>query len=149
SASVFARLAERHRPLGDRSLLALGDPAFAAPAAQRPAPPGHGLLALQVAPDGNAFRAGLRDQDVLLAYAGLDLRQFSDLRVGAGGGRVAPRVWREGKTLDVTLAPGRLGVVFAKEPAPVALGQQREAEALLASTRGQPAAPLPGTRREV
>src|SRR5262249_19549818 len=41
SASIFARLAEQHRPLGDRTLLALGDPAFAAPAARPPEPPGH------------------------------------------------------------------------------------------------------------
>jgi CHAT domain-containing protein/tetratricopeptide (TPR) repeat protein len=149
SASVFARLAQNHRPLGDRTLLALGDPAFAVPADKRPEPPSHGLLALQVLPDGNAFKAGLRDRDVLLAYAGTDLRTTADLRVRAEGGPVPARVWRDGETRELTLGPGKLGVAFHKEPAPVALRQQQELETLLASTRGTPAAPLPGTRREV
>jgi CHAT domain-containing protein len=149
SASVFARLAENHRPIRDRTLLALGDPTFAAPMAKRPEPPSHGLLALQVLPEGNAFKAGLRDRDVLLAYGGTDLRAFADLQVRAEGGPVPAHVWRDGETRELKLAPGKLGVVFDREPAPVALRQKQETDALLAASRGQPATPLPGTRREV
>jgi hypothetical protein len=149
SASVFVRQAANHRPLRDPILLALGDPAFAAPETKRPDPPMHGLLALQVLPGSNAARAGLRDNDVLLAYAGTDLRRLDDLQVRSDGGPIAARVWREGTTLPLKLAPGDLGVVFHKEPAPIALRQRQQLDNLLASTRGEPAKPLPGSRREV
>jgi CHAT domain-containing protein len=149
SGTVFARLATQHRPLCQPTLLALGDPAFDTPAPKRPELPPHGLLALQVLPGSNAFQAGLRDHDVLLAYAGTALRQFNDLQVRPDGGAIPARAWRDGATRDLTLAPGKLGVVFHKEPAPVALRQRQELETLLASTRGTPASPLPGTRREV
>jgi CHAT domain-containing protein len=102
-----------------------------------------------VLPGSNAFKAGLRDRDVLLAYAGMDLRTTADLKVRPDGGPVPARAWRDGATRELTLAPGQLGVVFHKEPAPVALRQRQELDTLLASTRGTPATPLPGTRREV
>jgi Tfp pilus assembly protein PilF len=149
SASVFVRQAANHRPLREPTLLALGDPAFAAPETKRPEPPRHGLLALQVLAGSNAAKAGLRDNDVLLSYGGTDLHRFADLRVRSEGGPVSARAWRDGTTRELTLAPGRLGVVFHKEPAPVALRQRQQLDTLLAATRGEPGTPLPGSRREV
>jgi tetratricopeptide (TPR) repeat protein len=150
SGTVFARLAEGHRPLHDPSLLALGDPAFADRAAS-PAPPlpDHGLLILQVLPGSAAERAGLRTGDVLLRYGDTDLAALTGLRLKTEGEPVPVRVWRDGRTRDLAVAPGKLGVLFHREPAPVALKQRQEAEQLLASTRGPAPKPLPGTRREV
>jgi tetratricopeptide (TPR) repeat protein len=149
SGTVFARLAEGHRPLRDPSLLALGDPAFATPDEKHPAPPGHGLLVLQVVPGGAAATAGLRADDVLLAYGGATLTALADLRPKAEGGPVAARLWRDGREREVRLASGPLGAVFHKDPGPVALRAREKFDALLAATRGPVPKPLPGTRREV
>src|SRR5262249_42731320 len=51
--------------------------------------------------------------------------------------------------LELKVPPGRLGVGLARDPAPVALRQRRETDALLRGVRGADPAPLPGTRREV
>jgi hypothetical protein len=149
SGTVFARNAENHRPLDDPTLLALGDPAFAVPVAKRPAPPTHGLLALQIQGGSNAAKAGLHDDDVLLAYDGTDLRSLADLKARTDGGPVPVRAWRAGTVHDLTLAPGKLGILFHQEPAPVALRQRQELGTLLAATRGPGGTPLPGSRREV
>ncbi|HEY3033175.1 MAG TPA: CHAT domain-containing protein, partial [Streptosporangiaceae bacterium] len=149
SGTVFARLAANHRPLRNPTLLALGDPAFAGPKPNRPEPPTYGLLVQQVLPDSNGAKAGLRDNDVLLAYNGSELRRLADLQVRSDGGPVPARVWRDGTARDLSLAPGKLGVVFHKEPAPVVLRERQEFVTLVASTRGLSANPLPGTRREV
>jgi hypothetical protein len=150
SGTLFARLRASHRPLSQPTLLALGDPTFTAPEAPpAPEPLGHGLLVLQVLPGGNADKAGLKPDDVLLEYAGARLATRDDLKLRAEGDPVPVRLWRAGRTLGKEVAPGKLGVVFDREPAPAALRRRRELDQLLASTRGPAPKPLPGTRREV
>jgi CHAT domain-containing protein len=60
-------------------------------------------------------------------------------------------VWRDGKTFERTVAPGKLGVVVASDPAPKALAEQRRWDRRLAQRGGEEEkwAPLPGTRAEV
>jgi hypothetical protein len=150
SGTLFARLAQQHRPLRQPTLLALGDPAFSTPQAPpAPEPPGHGLLVVQVLPGGNADRAGVRPDDVLLDYAGTKLTGRDDLKLRADGGPVPVRLWRGGKERSLEVAAGKLGIVVDTEPAPAALKRRRELDRLLASTRGPAPRPLPGTRREV
>jgi hypothetical protein len=150
SGTLFARLAGSHRPLRQPSLLALGDPVFTTPEVPpAPEPPGYGLLVVQVLPGGNADKAGLKHDDVLLEYAGARLATRDDLKLRAGGDPVSVRLWRAGRTLGKEVAPGKLGVVLDNEPAPAALRRRRDLDRLLASTRGPAPKPLPGTRREV
>jgi CHAT domain-containing protein/Tfp pilus assembly protein PilF len=150
SGTLFARLAAGHRPLRQPTLLALGDPVFTTPQTPpAPEPPGHGLLVLQVLPGGNADKAGVRPDDVLLEYAGTKLTSRDDLKLRAEGGPVPLRLWRGGKERSLEVAAGKLGVVLNNEPAPAALKRRRELEQLLASTRGPVPKALPGTRREV
>jgi CHAT domain-containing protein len=149
SGTVLARLTESHRPLGDPSLLALGDPTFTSPAPPPPPLPDHGLFVTVVLPGGNAARTGIRAGDVLLTYGGIRLTSAADLKVRDNGDLVPAEVWREGSTLPLRLAPGKLGVVIDKEAAPVALRRQREFDALMVATRGPAPKALPGTRREV
>jgi tetratricopeptide (TPR) repeat protein len=152
SGSVFARLREQRPPAAPAALLAVGDPTFTHPqAAAAPPPPlpEHGLLLTQVLPGGNAQQSGLRPGDVLLRYGDTKLTAPDDLRPAEGGVAVAVQVWRDGQVREVKVRPGRLGVGLARAPAPVALRQRREADALLRSVRGADPEPLPGTRREV
>jgi hypothetical protein len=150
SGTVFARLAERHRPLGEASLLGLGDPAFVAPDRRPPAAlPDHGVLLVKVLPGGNAHQAGIRDGDVLLAYAGTALHGLSDLSIQERGEPVTAEIWHAGQQRQVRLALGKLSVIVHPKPAPMALREQYELDTLLASTRGAAAQPLPGTRWEV
>jgi hypothetical protein len=71
SATLFAWLAEQPARTPQRRLLALADPVFrsGAPSASPPAPD-HGVFVVRVMPGSNAERAGVRDRDVLLTYAG-------------------------------------------------------------------------------
>jgi CHAT domain-containing protein len=71
------------------------------------------------------------------------------LKLRPEGDPVPVRLWRGGKVRSLEVAPGKLGVVFDREPAPSALKRRRELDQLLASTRGPAPKPLPGTRREV
>jgi CHAT domain-containing protein len=138
-------------------VLALGDPAFAHPAAipvrDESLPPG-GLLVTQVVPEGNAAAARLRAGDVLLAYAGTDLARADQLppliETNAGARSVPVTVWREGKTAVRDVGPGKLGVVLAEDPAPAAVAARRAADRMVAALRsGRDWADLPGTRVEV
>ncbi|TMQ30358.1 MAG: tetratricopeptide repeat protein, partial [Planctomycetota bacterium] len=105
SGTVFARLAEGRRPLSETSLLAVGDPIFLAPdSAPHPTPPDYGLLLVHVLRGGNADKAGIRDGDVLLAYAGAALHRGSDLHIQETGEPVAAEVWHSGQTRAVQLA---------------------------------------------
>jgi Flp pilus assembly protein TadD len=150
SGTVFARLAEGHRPLREPSLLAVGDPAFAR-RDDPPVPrlPDHGVLIVQVLPGGNAEKAGLRTDDILLGYGDRELIAPADLKLKEDGDPVPVRVWRDGRTRELTVAPGKLDVLFHREPAAEALKQRRERQQLLAATRGPKVKPLAGTRREV
>jgi Tfp pilus assembly protein PilF len=152
SGSIFARLRQKHRPLTEPTLLAVGDPVFTLPqAGPPPEPPDHGLYLSLVLPGGSAARAGLRAGDVLLQYAGTRLTSRADLKPSEGGTPVPVVAWRDGKTLDdLRLAPGKLGVVVSPDPPAVALRKRRDLDLLAdARARGDGLAPLPGTRLEV
>jgi CHAT domain-containing protein len=158
SGTLFAWLQEQRakRPRAERPrLLALGDPVFAEPRPTPPAPalPEHGVLLTQVVSGSNAARAGLRANDVLLSYAGQELSKPDDLPAAvskAGGAeRIPVQVWRDGKTLSLSVLPGKLGVSLSKQPAAEALRAEREFTALMQRTRGPSFSQLPGSRREV
>ncbi len=155
SGSFLARLEGRPRPAGDR-VLALGDPRFDAeatkPRPEAPLPPG-GVLVTRVLPNGPAATARIIPGDVLLSYAGVDLENVAQLQKlcadNAEAKSVAVRVWRDGKESDRDIPPGNLGVVLARDPAPVALAEKRKADVLLARVRGGEWQELPGTRVEL
>jgi tetratricopeptide (TPR) repeat protein len=164
SATVFAWLKEQHHGAnaeashpGSARLLALGDPVFTRPdqpTAPAPQPPDHGALLTLVTRGANAAQSGLQLGDVLLSYAGTKLSGPADLRpamgkAGQGDSGIAVTVWRAGRTLDLTVRPGALGVNTSAKPAAEAVRESREADALLQRTRGKAFTPLPGTRREV
>jgi CHAT domain-containing protein len=157
SGTYLARLKDRPPPRSTR-LLAVGDPLFppikAAP--QLAALPPGGLLIVQVVPGGNAAKSRLQAGDVLVAYAGQGLTSLAQLRKLLGAKAkdksVVVRVWREGqeKLAERELAPGPLGVVLAKDPAPEAIAARRQADQMLAKlTRGDEFAELPGTQVEI
>jgi hypothetical protein len=155
SASMFTYLAKakvkENRPA---ALLALGDPSYPAPAPgpTPPPPPDHGLFVAQVVPNGNADLCGVKAGDILMEYNGATLKARDDLKtVTADDGpkKVPVRLWRAGETRTVEVAAGPLGVQLDTRPAaPVVLAQRAAAE-VLAPTRGESLARLPGTRREV
>lgn len=66
-----------------------------------------GVLITSVAEDSPAAAAGLRSGDIILAAAGQELGDASDMEartiVLAPGGTLTLRVWREGKTIGVSL----------------------------------------------
>jgi tetratricopeptide (TPR) repeat protein len=151
SGSVLARLVQKHRPLQEPTLLALGDPNFELPSAgPPPAPPEYGLYLSLVLPGSNAARAGLHAGDVLLRYGATTLHAKADLKIASEGAAVPIQVWRDGKTLDdLRLDPGKLGVVISDDPPAVALRKRHELD-LLADARVRAGLqPLPGTRLEV
>jgi len=136
----------------------VGDPVFpSAWAVTRPtALPSGGLLITEVLPGGAAAGARLQAGDVLVAYAGQDLTSVEQLgklmAAKAGEKAVLVKVWREGqeKLAGRELAPGRLGVTLAKEPAREAIAARRQADQLLAQLRrGDSYAELPGTQVEI
>jgi tetratricopeptide (TPR) repeat protein len=139
------------------ALLALADPVFPRVADPPVGPyPDHGVLLTQVVPDSAADRAGLRKGDVLLKYGTRELNSPEDLVAaiqsfaqGPGAKEVRVAVWRDSKTMDLTVAPGRLGAGMDRRPAPQGLKEDQEFAALLRSARGGGFDPLPGTRREV
>jgi tetratricopeptide (TPR) repeat protein len=157
SATLFARRLEEHRLFRPRALLALADPTFR-PAPEKaedpPEPPDHGVLLGDVLADGTAARAGLREGDVLLRYSGNKLTAAADL-IGAlrkqdpAAKEVTLAVWRDGKTVEVKVPPGPLGIRLVNRPAGEAVRDRRELEALLERSRGPIHKPLPGTRKEV
>ncbi len=107
----------------------------------------------QVLPNGNAAAARIVPDDVLLTYAGVDLKDSEQLSKliedKADDKTVEVTVWRDGKTSVRQIAGGRLGVVLSNEPAPQALAAKRQADQLLASVRGGDWKALPGTRIEL
>ncbi len=89
SAAMFAYLAGRRVPR-DRpaTILAVADPAYPEPKDDAPAtePPAAGLALARVVPNGNADLNGLREGDILLTYAGTELKQPGDLKPVASDG---------------------------------------------------------------
>jgi tetratricopeptide (TPR) repeat protein len=157
SGTIFAWLRERRRPeprSGPPRLLALGDPAFPATDRSTPElpPPDHGAAVAQVEAGSLASRAGIQPGDVLLAYNGKDLAGPNDvpreIEKDSSDG-IALRIWREGKTLELTLKPGPLGLTFRQKPAAAAVRAQREGDRLLRGSRGSSPVALPGSRREI
>jgi CHAT domain-containing protein len=155
SASMMVHLIKT-RPTSERpaTLLALGDPAYAAPkpdADKAPAPPDHGLFVAKVVPNRIADLFGIKAGDVLLEYNGTALKSANDLHpvsADAGPKKLPLRRWRAGETRTVEVAAGPLGVEFDKRPAaPVVLAQRAADEVL--QVRGESQVRLPGTRREV
>src|SRR5262249_4683956 len=123
-------------------LLALADPVFDRAAAREspppPLPPG-GLLVTSVVAGGNAAQAGLKGGDVLLRYNETALATRADLQPlpeSDAAKRVPVTVWREGKTFDKELRPGKLGVAVAGDPAPQALAAKYDADRAVARLRG-------------
>jgi hypothetical protein len=163
SATVFAWLqgrakaaAARGAPAGPR-LLAVGDPAFAPPAAVRPPPepPDHGAYLAQVLPGQNADRGGLRDGDVMLSYAGerlggpAELLPAIDRHASAPFYRPLPvLLWRDGVEVGAAVLPGPLGLAFSKSSAADAIHEAREEQALLHPGRPEALAPLAGSQAE-
>lgn len=157
SGTLYAYLHKRPN-LTTTGLLALADPIFERPATTdppRPLMPPGGLLVTSVVTGGNAAQSGMKGGDVLLRYNGSTLSARNDLKALAES-EVAPRCvpvtfWREGKEFDRQLRPGKLGVVFADEPAPQALTAKYEVDRWLAKSRSgdeEKWDALPGTRIE-
>src|SRR5262249_44003587 len=105
SGSLFARLRRGHRPLRGTTLLALADPAFRRPPANRPQPPASGVLLASVKPGGPAHRSGLREGDVVLQVGKRRIGSLDELKQALGAGPAPARYWREGAEATVTL-PG-------------------------------------------
>jgi hypothetical protein len=153
SGTLYAHLHEQPKATS-QGLLAVADPVFQVPSVAekpRPLPPG-GVLLTTVVPGGNAAQSGLKPNDVLLRYAGQELKGPDDLRplllTKSDGKPVAVTAWREGKELNKQVQPGKLGVVLADKPAREALLKQRRLDKWLVS-RGDDSWPeLPGTRLE-
>jgi tetratricopeptide (TPR) repeat protein len=156
SGTLFAYLRRLPQP-DSRGLLAVADPVFESPdttAVPARLPPG-GLFVTLVLPDSNAARARLDAGDVLLNYAGTELKNADDLTVQianhARDKEVRLTVWRDGRATARTISAGDLGAVVAPQPAPEALAEHRRLEQRVA--RGWTGddghwPELPGTRIE-
>ena len=155
---MFAYLAGRPVPR-DRpaTLLAIADPAYPQPKNDSPAPepPAAGLAVARVVPNGNADLNGIREGDVLLSYAGTELKQAGDLKPVASDA-AAPRrcpcdTWRRGGSPETSRSPqGRWAwpSIPGQRPLP-SVRARRESQRVLLGMRGGTHARLPGSRREV
>jgi tetratricopeptide (TPR) repeat protein len=156
SGTYLARISHE-RPAGT-CLLAVGDPMF--PSAELSAqssdlPPG-GVLVIQVLPDGNAARARIQAGDVLVSYAGEDIKSAEHLgklaAAQATAKSVLVKVWREGqgKLAEREVPPGKLGVALERGPARDAIAARRTSDKMLPMvTRGEAFVELPGTQVEI
>ncbi len=155
SGSMYAHLRLQPASTG-KGLFALADPIFDTPVlVEKTQPlPKSGVLVTVVVPGGNAAQAGLKPNDVLLRYNDADLggpAGFKPQPESKDPKKLVPVVvWRDGKTFDKQLRPGKLGVVLAAEPAPQALAERRRWDRRLASRGGDDGQwqRLPGTRVE-
>jgi hypothetical protein len=154
SATVFRHLREQPPPDRHAGLLALGDPVFERhdePSDPKPLPD-RDLLVNVVVPGSNAATHALKPGDVLLAYNAVALHTKDDLKVvSEGNNPVVVDVWRDGRSMQRELAPGKLGVVLDTRPAPVAIAERRKLQQVLVAARagGEDPPRLPGTRYEV
>ena len=153
-----------NEPVYEDHLLAVGDPIYEVAKAQNRQPaalPTHGLLVQGLAPGGAAEKVGLAPGDVLLNYAGTDLKSLEQLRmaivksVSSGESAASVQVWRllednQAEQRSYSFPLGPMGVILAEETAPVALAQRRQSDVLLAQLRSaETFNDLAGTRYEV
>jgi len=124
-----------------------------------------GALVSQVDPDSAAARAGLARGDVILEYNDaslLDAGQFiRGGRDGGAGDSAKMKIWRDGKTLDLTAklggVPGKAELVKTARPVGATLGlsvrpltseeanQSGIASGLLVTTGGRRGRPAPAS----
>ncbi len=167
SGTMYARFKEIAERKGSNMreapglLLALGDPVFLERTETGPLtePPEHGVMIAMVMPGSNALRSGLEEGDVLLSYGegrlegpdDLDpaIRQAQEAVTAEGEQEIPVSVWRDGKTVEMTVAPGRLEVRTASRSAPEAILAKRRMDAVLTQARGPSCDPIPYTRLEV
>jgi tetratricopeptide (TPR) repeat protein len=169
SATIFAQLREQRQRSQRRlqsapQLLAIGDPGLRPPELVRApsAVPTHGVLLTQIMPGSNAATHGLKTCDVLQEYGGTRLAGQADLRKALqaqsqkappettrGDSGIPVKVWRNGKTVELAVAAGPLGVYSDPHPAAEAMRLHREADDLLRRSRGPQLEPLPFARHEV
>jgi hypothetical protein len=159
-ASEAEQAGQGSRPI---SILVVGDPVFEpAQTSASPPPPDHGVLIAAVVPGSSAAGSGLKAGDVLLRYSEMKLNASSDLDAAIGkeaaaqpgvtsrgAASIPVRVWREGRTLDLVVRPGPLGVKISHKPVAQAVRAQRELDALTQGSRREAFTPLPRTRTEV
>ncbi len=144
------------------SFLALGDPTFREPEEPDtlpPDPPEHGVLLAMVMDESNADRSGLEAGDVLLNYGeealagpqdlGPAIQRGQEEAIRSGESPVPVQVWRGGQTLDMSVAPGDLGVRESSLPAREAVALERRLDHAVERSRGPSFVPLPGSRLEV
>lgn len=153
SGTFVARLKGKPAPTGS-GVLALGDPVFSTEKKKPDQPlPAGGLLINQVVPNGPASQALLKDGDVLLKYAGVDLVSTEQLlkliQEKANAKSIEILIWRDGASGPRQVPPGKLGIAIANDPAPKAIAERRKVDQMLATRGGNDWAELPGTRVEV
>jgi tetratricopeptide (TPR) repeat protein/Tfp pilus assembly protein PilN len=156
SGTFLARGKTQPPPQG-RRMLVLGDPTFTRPGDKpeppKPLPPG-GLLMTQIIPGSAADNARLIAGDVLLKYGKVDLTDLESLKNAIASNEkatsVSLRIWREtvDKPFVRDVPPGRLGVVLAREPAPLAIANRRKTDTMLQAVNRGGWKDLPGSRVE-
>lgn len=105
------------------TVLVLGDPIYDRDAPPEPNYPDKGVLLVKVTRDSNAANAGLSRGDVLLSYGASELPDSAALgpaiaavnqQIESGehtaDDPVKVTYWRDGRTHETTLSPGRMGV---------------------------------------
>lgn len=164
SGTFLARLKEKPRPR-TIGLLALGDPNFTdadAKPMSTDLPPG-GLLIKKVVPEGTADKANLGPGDVIVRYGEIELTTNDSLmtaiKAAEGSSSSASKsasqipmiVWREGEVelINLSVSPGRLGVVLDPLPAREAIANRRKTDEMLLALRGGDWKELPATGAEV
>ena len=154
SAAVLGALRARPGATSpNAAVVAVGDPLFDGVSQW----PEVGVVITGVAPKTQAAAASLRPGDVITSYGETPTPALEDL-LGAvrgtdatGEAQVTLEFERDGKTETVSLKPGRIGVMLAEEPPPIAgpkVLQNTAAGVIRGAHRGR-LRPLPGTREEV
>jgi tetratricopeptide (TPR) repeat protein len=144
-------------PAAGKGVLALADPVLDTARhkpGRVPLPPG-GLLVTMVVPGGNAAGAHVHADDVLVRYAGSQLKDLADIspliQRHAKDKEVHVMLWRAGQTAERTVAGGPLGVALARQPAAEALAERYKNDQLVAQSRAGAEGDwpeLPATRAE-
>ena len=105
-----------------------------------PETPDYGVLITVVKGDrSNAARHGIKENDILLSYNGVSLRNglrdYDRLRSDAATHKrtekdsVPVQVWRAGRVIELRVDPGELGVKMSRDPPALALqGARHDAD---------------------